>query len=152
MVRLRRWHTLVIVFAAFPIFFLFQNCAGDKIESLDEQQRQLASDLQSAQSRSMDLEILLRGLIETEKSQRLQADQSINKRIDELNQDLSQYKAQVNASLASLQESTASFQNQLTFTQSTMNQRISSLEVQARQLQSQLDQRLVLLDSNLRDA
>jgi hypothetical protein len=142
---------ITFIIATVPIAIVFQNCSpSDKVNSLSSQADELSTNLSNQQQRADDLEIVLKGMIEEEKNQRIQADDAINSRVDSIASDLAQYKVNNTSSVTELQNQSNSIKKTMDSNNSEFNNRINDLSNKNDSLSRELNGRIESLDGNLR--
>jgi hypothetical protein len=152
MLRLRQ--ILAYLILSFYLLVTFQNCAFSDNDTtpLSARQTELANELQAANDRSSNLDIVLRGLIDEERAQRIAADNDLNTKIEQLGSDLLQFKSETNTSITELQKDTSNLKTELTSAKSDLNKRVSDAESKAVEIQQDYNQKFLTFDAGLRQS
>jgi hypothetical protein len=142
--------TVVVLLMAMLVGY--QNCSSKSSGASNQptaDQIVLSEDLATLTNRMLDLQILLSGMIDAETQERLESEKAIITRIDEVSNDLKQFKNSTSSAISSLHTQNMSLQTQMTSQTSDLNSKIASVQTDLNNLKNDSNYQMNLLNQSL---
>lgn len=110
------------------------------------------SKFENTNSRIDNLDIILHGLIKDERDARVQADESLNKRIDNILTTIDGYQSETRINISNLNTQNNDLRKTINETHSDLNKKILDSQIAASNMEYNLNLKILTTDTNLREA